>query len=59
MTTRIIVSILIGSFVPALFWIGGYDFNERGEKAVWCALATLTTALWVFLYPTWDEKEDK
>lgn len=30
--------------VPLFFWLGGYDFNQRGEPAVTCALLTLLVA---------------
>ena len=36
-----IVFLLGMVIVPFLFWLGGFDFNERGETAALCALASL------------------
>jgi len=27
--------------VPGLFWVSGFDFDQRGEKALACAILTL------------------
>lgn len=36
-------------FVPFIFWLGGYDFDERGSKAVACAVATVASAVFSFV----------
>ena len=35
--------------VPLMFWIAGYDFNERGLEAFACLFATLFFSGLVFL----------
>ena len=32
------------SFILLLFWLGGFDFNERGANAVFCALFAIFAA---------------
>lgn len=34
------VGCAVGVFVPFVFWVGGFDFNTRGETAVMCAVIT-------------------
>lgn len=31
--------------VPALFWLSGFDFDQRGQTAIGCALLTLIPAI--------------
>ena len=40
---RLSVVLALGGLiiVPLLFWLGGYDFNERGKIAVMCAMGAL------------------
>lgn len=48
MKTKFIVAIVWAAFAmaatPAIFWLGGYDFNERGSTAVFCAIMSLLMA---------------
>lgn len=37
---RIVKSIFCAAIIPALFWIAGFDFDERGGLALLCAIAT-------------------
>lgn len=36
---------IVGTFMDAIclaaFWLGGFDFNERGEVAVMCLFSTV------------------
>jgi len=34
-------SILGAVVISALYWLGGYDFNERGSTAVSCAMFSM------------------
>ena len=34
---------------PPVFWLGGFDFNERGLNAVVCFAETFITTTYVFL----------
>jgi len=38
----LIFSSLAVFFVLSLFWLGGFDFNERGDTAVFCSLFCTT-----------------
>lgn len=42
---KTIIIVLAASISPALYWIGGFDFDERGAAAVWCAVGALITGL--------------
>lgn len=37
----LLAALLVLPIFPALFWLSGYDFNQRGEKAVICAILTM------------------
>lgn len=41
MKTKHWFAIAAAFVVPGIFWLGGFDFSERGEPAVTCALWTL------------------
>lgn len=41
MHQKIIISFVAFLVSPLLFWLGGYDFNTRGEPAVFCFLLGL------------------
>lgn len=56
MSKRIAVSVLLAVNVPALWWLGGYDFNSRGADAVTNALGAWLVFALVYSYPGWDDK---
>lgn len=37
------------------FWLGGYDFNERGVVAVWVLFTCIFAGVMIFAYPGWDD----
>lgn len=39
------VGLLSGLFVIALFWFGGFDFDQRGEVAAWVIFLTTVATL--------------
>ena len=41
---RIIVTTLAALSVPFLFWLGGFNFDQRGAGAVMCCLLTASAA---------------
>lgn len=45
-TKQVLLTIAGGSIVPAIFWLGGYDFNSRGPEPVLCVLGTVIMAAW-------------
>ena len=36
-----IISAAIASAVPVMFWIGGFNFDERGFSAVMCTVISM------------------
>ena len=44
----ILAGIVMGLLVLLGFWLGGFDFNERGEKAVICMMMVMTLGSLVF-----------
>lgn len=44
MKSKHFIGILLGMFflvfIPGMFWLSGFDFNERGETAAACGLLT-------------------
>ena len=46
---RIIVAISAGAVVCAAAWIGGFDFNERGQVAVFVFLASVAASVYGYL----------
>ena len=36
---RILWSLVIAAQVPLLFWLGGFDFDHRGEVVAMCVLS--------------------
>jgi hypothetical protein len=52
--TKHIVSLLWAALVPLLFWLGGFDFNERGAVAVLCIASTMGAWCFSFMYPGWE-----
>ena len=41
MKTRLLIATILTPIPSALWWLGGYDFNERGLIAVTLGSATL------------------
>lgn len=52
---RIICTIAAVALVSALAWVGGFDFNERGEAAVIVSMFAVFAAAFVYGYPGWDK----
>lgn len=51
---RITASIIAGLLVLLLFWLGGYDFDERGFVAINAAVWSLFAAGMAFFFPYWN-----
>jgi len=49
---RYLRAILYASIVPIAFWLGGFNFNERGEGACICFVITI----YIFLGHLWITK---
>jgi hypothetical protein len=41
----IVIPLFFAVTIPYLFWVGGFNFNERGETAVACSFMTLISAI--------------
>lgn len=41
MNTKVARSLGIAALCPALFWLGGFNFDARGEIAAACAILTI------------------
>lgn len=54
---RVIASISGAAFVLLLFWLGGFDFNERGQAAFWAAICATYAGLCIYLVPSWHEEQ--
>ena len=50
---RIVVAAGLTLLVPAVWWLGGYDFDTRGEGAVTCFM----TSVWFFGSVLWRLSE--
>ena len=46
---RIIYSLVGGLIVPALFWLGGYNFDVRGQTATYCAIFYMSAVVFIWL----------
>ena len=55
MTRRLIASVLFALIVPIIWWLGGYDFNERGLTAVMAFVGTVFCGVWMYFAPWWEE----
>lgn len=55
-TKRVLTSLLAGAVVCGMAWIGGFDFNERGDKALITTLFALWVSVMVYAYPGWSER---
>lgn len=42
---NILIPFAAAACVPLFFWLGGYDFNERGHDAVACLFLAITVAV--------------
>lgn len=51
---RIVVSLLVSALVPALAWIGGFDFDERGFIALFVCLYAIGAFVFTYAWPGWD-----
>lgn len=47
-----LAAIIAALTVTAVFWLGGFSFNERGETAVAWFLASLFGAFFAFAFAT-------
>lgn len=47
---RIAASVASGLFIILLFWAGGYDFDERGLKAVALLLLVAYASCFVYVF---------
>ena len=45
---RWIAAVAAALFVCALFWLGGYDFNQRGEIALLVGLLSGFAGVWAW-----------
>lgn len=48
---RILTSISFALLVPALAWVGGYDFSERGHESFVVCLWTIGVFAAAYTYP--------
>jgi len=48
-------SSLISLSAPILFWLGGYDFNERGGLAVLMAILMMAIYIFSITCPYWED----
>lgn len=53
----IIFALLAGLLAPAVWWLGGYDFDIRGEKAVWCFIVSVYLAVAVYFFVNQQDKK--
>ena len=51
---RLLVSILGALFWVILFFLSGYDFDFRGEKAVFCFVFSVATFVGIISFPGWE-----
>jgi hypothetical protein len=56
---RLLAGVLGAMFVSVIFWLGGFDFNERGKEAVFLFVfatgAFVAGATWPYI----EVKDDK
>lgn len=57
MNTRLIGTLGITASVPAIFWLGGYNFDERGASAVICFLWTAFAFVAGITCPFWPKSK--
>lgn len=53
---KLIGSACISLIVPALSWLGGYDFTERGPAALITSVWTLGAFVVAYTCPFWPEE---
>jgi len=52
---RLTMSIFASIIVLIVFWLGGYDFNERGFLAAYSAIFTIIAFFIVYSCPGWKK----
>lgn len=53
---RLATSAVAALLVVLMFWVGGFDFNERGEVAFVCACIALVAAAIAYVCPLWEDE---
>ena len=53
---RLATSAVAALLVVLMFWVGGFDLNERGTVAFLCLWLSLGAAAATYLYPEWEEE---
>lgn len=48
---RLITSVAAAAVVPLLFWLGGFDFDQRGDAALACGVMTIGVFILWFSKP--------
>ena len=48
-------SFLITSLVPLGFWLGGFNFDERGGVALFCYAISLMVYIITVTFPGWKD----
>ncbi len=48
---RFSISLAAACLVPLIYWVGGFDFNERGFAAVTCVFFSLYVFFMGMIYP--------
>lgn len=52
---RLVASVCIALIIPALAWLAGFDFNERGVSALFTAVGASFTFVAAYSYPFWPK----
>ena len=52
MKVKITIALLAAPIPPAMWWLGGYNFDERGVVAVALGVCTLLAIIAPLTYPT-------
>ena len=52
---RFIIGLAVVPVVPFLFWCGGFNFDQRGEGALLCAICTIAVIIFCAMAPTIEE----
>lgn len=52
---RILTTLIVTAQVPLLFYVAGYNLNERGAAAVLCYITMLAVAALVYFDYAWGE----
>lgn len=51
MKTRSKLALACATLVPILFWLGGFNFDHRGEGAFFCGVLTLACGVMGYTFP--------